>query len=70
MLEIPAVEVKAAPEVVAYLKRECGEILRALEYRFERKVQLVESTEQQEDSVLRYVRADGREVRPGGRRKR
>jgi ribonuclease E len=65
-----AIEVKAAPEVIAYLKRECGEILRALEYRFERQIRLVEASDQQEDSVLRYMRADGREVRPGGRRKR
>jgi hypothetical protein len=26
--------------------------------------------DQAEDSVLRYLRTDGREVRPGGRRKR
>jgi hypothetical protein len=65
-----AVEVKAHPEVIAYLKRSCTEILRALEYRFERQIQLVESIELQEDSVLRYLRNDGREVRPGGRRKR
>jgi ribonuclease E len=64
------VEVKAAPEVVTYLKRECTEILRALEYRFERQIRLLESNDQQEDSILRYLRADGREVRPGGRRKR
>jgi ribonuclease E len=65
-----AVEVKAQPEVIAYLKRSCTEILRALEYRFERQIRLAESTDQQEDSVLRYLRSDGREVRPGGRRKR
>lgn len=65
-----AVEVKAAPEVVVYLKRECAEILRALEYRFERQIRLVDAADQQEDSVLRYMRVDGREVRPGGRRKR
>lgn len=65
-----AVEVKAQPEVIAYLKRSCTEILRALEYRFERQIHLAESTDQQEDSVLRYLRSDGREVRPGGRRKR
>jgi ribonuclease E len=64
-----SVEVKAAPEVVTYLKRSCAEILRALEYRFERQIRLVEVPDQQEDSVLRYLRADGREVRPGGRRK-
>jgi ribonuclease E len=65
-----AVEVKAHPEVIAYLKRSCSEILRALEYRFERQIRMSESLEQQEDSVLRYLRNDGREVRPGGRRKR
>jgi len=52
------------------VKRTCTEILRALEYRFERQIRLVEASDQQEDSVLRYLRADGREVRPGGRRKR
>ena len=65
-----AIEVKAAPEVIVYLKRECTEILRALEYRFEKQIKLVDAADQQEDSVLRYMRADGREVRPGGRRKR
>jgi ribonuclease E len=64
------VEVKAHPEVTSYLKRECSELLRALEYRHERQIRLVDSPEQHEDSVLRYLRTDGREVRPGGRRKR
>jgi len=64
------VEVRAHPEVIAYMKRSSSEILRALEYRFERKILLAETHDQQEDSVLRYLRADGREVRPGGRRKR
>jgi hypothetical protein len=31
---------------------------------------LIEASDQVEDSVLRYLRTDGREVRPGGRRKR
>src|SRR6185369_4292723 len=65
-----AVEVKAHPEVVRYLKGACSEILRALEYRFEREVRLIEAHDQLEDSVLRYLRSDGKEVRPGGRRKR
>jgi ribonuclease E len=64
------VEVRAHPEVVAYLKDYCTDFLRALEYRFEREIKLFDAPEQAEDSVLRYVRTDGREVRPGGRRKR
>ena len=62
--------VRAHPEVVGYLRNECNEYLRALEYRFEREIRLHEAPDQAEDSVLRYLRADGREVRPGGRRKR
>ena len=64
------VEVRAHPEVVDYLKGQCSEYLRALEYRCERQIRLIEATDQAEDSVLRYLRTDGREVRPGGRRKR
>jgi ribonuclease E len=64
------VEVRAHPEAVAYLREQCSEYLRALEYRFEREIRLFEVPDQVEDSVLRYLRADGREVRPGGRRKR
>jgi len=65
-----AVEVRAHPEVVRYLKDVASDHLRALEYRFEREIQLQDVPDQVEDSVLRYLRADGREVRPGGRRKR
>ncbi len=64
------VEVKAHPEVIGYLKNSCMEYLRALEYRTERQIRLIEVRDQAEDSVLRYLRADGKEVRPGGRRKR
>jgi ribonuclease E len=64
------VEVRAHPEVVDYLKSQCSEYLRALEYRCERQIRLLEAGDQVEDSVLRYLRTDGREVRPGGRRKR
>jgi ribonuclease E len=64
------VEVRAHPEVVDYLKSQCSEYLRALEYRCERQIRLIEAGDQVEDSVLRYLRTDGREVRPGGRRKR
>ncbi len=64
------VEVRAHPEVLDYVKSQCLDYLRALEYRCERQIRLIEAPEQVEDSVLRYLRADGREVRPGGRRKR
>jgi len=64
------VEVKAHPEVIAYLKESCHDHLRGMEYRFQRDIRLVVSPEQVEDSVLRYLRTDGKEVRPGGRRKR
>ncbi len=64
------VEVRAHPEVVAYLKSDCSDHMRALEYRLQKDVRLIEVADQAEDSVLRYLRVDGREVRPGGRRKR
>jgi ribonuclease E len=64
------VEVKAHPEVIAYLKESCHDHLRGMEYRFQRDIRLIVSPEQVEDSVLRYLRTDGKEVRPGGRRKR
>jgi ribonuclease E len=65
-----SVDVRAHPEVVDYLRNELQDYLRALEHRFEKEVHLTAVPEQPEDSVLRYLRADGREVRPGGRRKR
>ncbi len=64
------VEVRAAPEVIDHLRASYGQALRDLETRHEREIALLQAPEQVEDSVLRYLRADGREVRPGGRRKR
>ena len=64
------VEVRAHPEVVDYLDDHCAEQLKAFEYLHQREITLSGVPEQPEDSVLRYLRADGREVRPGGRRKR
>ncbi len=64
------VELRAAPEVVEHLRRYCSTELRDLETRHERQIELFAAADQLEDSVLRYLRADGREVRPGGRRKR
>jgi ribonuclease E len=64
------VEVRAHPEVVDYLQEQCSEQIRAFEYLHQREITLTSVPDQPEDSVLRYLRADGREVRPGGRRKR
>jgi len=64
------VEVRAHPEVVQYLKEDLWDWVRALEHRSEKQIELSSVPDQVEDSVLRYLRADGREVRPGGRRKR
>ncbi|MEM1453113.1 MAG: Rne/Rng family ribonuclease [Planctomycetota bacterium] len=64
------VEVRAHPEVVQYLKEDLWDWVRALEHRSEKQIDLTAVPDQPEDSVLRYLRADGREVRPGGRRKR
>jgi Ribonuclease G/E len=64
------VEVRAAPEVIEALKRNHAQELRDLGIKHEREVELVSVSDQLEDSVLRYLRTDGREVRPGGRRKR
>lgn len=64
------VEVRAHPEVVAYLKEDLWDWVRAMEHRTEKEIVLTGVPDQSEDSVLRYLRTDGREVRPGGRRKR
>lgn len=64
------VEVRAHPEVVDYLHDHLWDYVRALEHRFEKEIKTTSVPDQPEDSVLRYLRADGREVRPGGRRKR
>ena len=64
------VEVKAHPETVEYLQKHRKRELGSLEESSGRKLELKKVAEQVEDSVLRYLRADGREVRPGGRRKR
>lgn len=64
------VEVRTHEEVIAHLKRNFSAELKELERTHERTLSLVEAPDQVEDCVLRYLRADGREVRPGGRRKR
>jgi ribonuclease E len=64
------VEVRTQPEVVEHLQRFYAQELRDLQVRHEREVELFAVADQVEDCVLRYLRTDGREVRPGGRRKR
>jgi ribonuclease E len=64
------VEVRTQPEVVEFLNRSCKRELDALSETHGRELKLVEVPDQLEDSVLRYLRTDGREVRPGGRRKK
>jgi Ribonuclease G/E len=64
------VEVRAAGDVVDYLKANSGQELKDLQSRHQKDITLVAVSDQLEDSVLRYLRPDGREVRPGGRRKR
>jgi len=65
-----SIEVRAQQDVLDYLKREHPADLKALEEKHSRKLRLIPVPDQVEDSVLRYLRTDGREVRPGGRRKR
>ena len=64
------VEVRAAADVIDYLKAHSALELKELEGRNQKELSLVAVSDQLEDSVLRYLRPDGREVRPGGRRKR
>ncbi|MDP6837717.1 MAG: Rne/Rng family ribonuclease [Planctomycetota bacterium] len=65
-----SVEVRAHPDTIEYVKKHRMERLRELEKRHEREIRFTAVEDQLDDSVLRYMRSDGREVRPGGRRKR
>ena len=64
------VEVRTHADSIEYLKKFCFNEIDELSDSSQRKIEFVEAPDQVEDSVLRYLRADGREVRPGGRRKR
>jgi ribonuclease E len=65
-----SIEVRAHADALDYLEKEHKPELDALEKKHNRSLTLTAVPDQLEDSVLRYLRADGREVRPGGRRKR
>ena len=63
------IEVRAHADAIEYLKKICFEDISTLEEASKRTISFHEAPDQVEDSVLRYLRADGKEVRPGGRRK-
>jgi ribonuclease E len=63
------IEVRAHPDAIEYLEKFCFDDIGELAESSQRKIDFVSVPDQIEDSVLRYLRADGREVRPGGRRK-
>ena len=56
--------------MIEYLHKELQADLDKLQQLSGREIKLLSVPEQVEDSVLHYLRADGREVRPGGRRRR
>ncbi len=64
------VEVRTHPDVIEYLHKELPAEMSKLQELGGREIKLLAVPEQVEDSVLHYLRADGREVRPGGRRRR
>jgi ribonuclease E len=64
------IEILAHPDTIEWLKNKDREQLKALEEKYKRELVFKGVEEQTEDSIFHYLRADGREVRPGGRRKR
>jgi ribonuclease E len=64
------IEVRTHPDVIEYLEHDLSAELNKLKEQGGREIKLLSVPEQVEDSVLHYLRADGREVRPGGRRRR
>ncbi len=64
------VEVRTHPDAIEYLRQELQAEMAKLQELSGREIKLLPVPEQVEDSVLHYQRADGREVRPGGRRRR
>ncbi len=65
-----SVEGRTHPDVVEYLQHDLKKELDAIQQTTGREVKLTAVPDQVEDSVLHYLRADGREVRPGGRHRR
>jgi len=64
------VEVRTHPDVIECLQKDLRPEVERLQQESGREIQMLAVPDQVEDSVLHYLRADGREVRPGGRRRR
>ncbi|MEZ5978899.1 MAG: Rne/Rng family ribonuclease [Planctomycetota bacterium] len=64
------IEVLVHPDTLEWLKRHDWTQVVDLESKSKRELVFVAVEDQHEDSVFHYLRADGREVRPGGRRRR
>jgi ribonuclease E len=64
------VDVLAHPDTIHWLEEHDSAELDQMRESFKREIVLRGVENQSEDSVFHYLRADGREVRPGGRRKR
>ncbi|MEO0651106.1 MAG: Rne/Rng family ribonuclease, partial [Planctomycetota bacterium] len=64
------IEILAHPDTIEWLKTKDRSQLKTLEEKYKRELVFKPVEDQTEDSIFHYLRADGREVRPGGRRKR
>ena len=64
------IEISVHPDTLDWLKKNDWKEVMELEQKSARELEFSTSEDQHEDSVFHYLRADGREVRPGGRRRR
>ncbi|QDU85739.1 Ribonuclease E [Planctomycetes bacterium Pla163] len=64
------VEILIHPDTLDWLRKHDWKEVEELEKKSKRELVFVSAEDQYEDSVFHYLRADGREVRPGGRRRR
>jgi ribonuclease E len=64
------IEILVHPDTLDWLKKHDWKEVMELEQKSARELVFIAAEDQHEDSVFHYLRADGREVRPGGRRRR
>jgi len=64
------IEISVHPDTLDWLKKNDWKEVMELEQKSARELEFSTAEDQHEDSVFHYLRADGREVRPGGRRRR
>lgn len=64
------IEILAHPDTIEWLTTKDAAELQLLKDKSKRELVFKAVEDQLEDSIFHYLRADGREVRPGGRRKR